>query len=111
MKRGISNEQICILTLVDENNKLYLEPVSVGRLEKAMAKAKLKPKFISDEHNVFVTDDHNAYNRILYGTKAKHEVVPASKHTNGNYNLAKVNSVRSALSKFMDSKAGIQKGI
>lgn len=111
MKRGISNEQICILTLVDENNKLYLEPVSVGRLEKAMAKAKLKPKFISDEHNVFVTDDHNAYNRILYGTKAKHEVVPASKHTNGKYNLAKVNSVRSALSKFMDSKAGIQKGI
>lgn len=82
MKRGISNEQICILTLVDENNKLYLEPVSVGRLEKAMAKAKLKPKFTSDEHNVFVTDDHNAYNRILYGTKAKHEVVPASKHTN-----------------------------
>ena len=47
MKRGISNEQICILTLVDENNKLYLEPVSVGRLEKAMAKAKLKPKFTS----------------------------------------------------------------
>lgn len=93
MKRGISNEQICILTLVDENNKLYLEPVSVGRLEKAMAKAKLKPKFTSDEHNVFVTDDHNAYNRILYGTKAKHEVVPASKHTNGKYNLAKVNSV------------------
>ena len=53
MKRGISNEQICILTLVDENNKLYLEPVSVGRLEKAMAKSKLKPKFTSDEHNVF----------------------------------------------------------
>lgn len=106
MKRGISNEQICILTLVDENNKLYLEPVSVGRLEKAMAKAKLKPKFTSGEHNVFVTDDHNAYNRILYGTKAKHEVVPASKHTNGKYNLAKVNSVHSALSKFMDSKAG-----
>lgn len=106
MKRGISNEQICILTLVDENNKLYLEPVSVGRLEKAMAKAKLKPKFTSDEHNVFVTDDHNAYNRILYGTKAKHEVVPASKHTNGKYNLAKVNSVHSALSKFMDSKVG-----
>lgn len=44
MKRGISNEQICILTLIDQNNTLYLEPVSVGRLEKAMAKAKLKQK-------------------------------------------------------------------
>lgn len=34
MKRGISNERICILTLVDQTGKLYLEPVSVGRLEK-----------------------------------------------------------------------------
>lgn len=66
MKRGISNDQICILTLVDEQGKLYLEPVSVGRLEKAMAKAKLKPRFTPDKSNVLVTDDHNAYNqRIL----------------------------------------------
>ena len=66
MKRGISNDQICILTLVDEQGKLYLEPVSAGRLEKAMAKAKLKPRFTPDKSNVLVTDDHNAYNqRIL----------------------------------------------
>ena len=106
MKRGISNEQICILTLVDQNGKLYLEPVSVGRLEKAMAKAKLKPKFTPDKSNVFVTDDHNAYNRVLYGTGAKHEVVSASRHTNGKYNLATVNSVHSALSRYMDPKSG-----
>lgn len=106
MERGISNEQICILTLVDQNGKLYLEPVSVGRLEKAMAKAKLKPKFTPDKSNVFVTDDHNAYNRVLYGTGAKHEVVSASRHTNGKYNLATVNSVHSALSRYMDPKSG-----
>ena len=75
MKRGISNDQICILTLVDETGKLYLEPVSVGRLEKAMAKAKLKPRMIPDESNVLVTDEHKAYNRATYGTKAKHEVI------------------------------------
>ena len=38
MKRGISNEQICILTLVDSAGKLYLEPVSVGRLGKQWQK-------------------------------------------------------------------------
>lgn len=106
MKRGISNDQICILTLVDDNNRLYLEPVSVGRLEKAMAKAKLKPRFTPDKSNVLVTDDHNAYNRVLYGTKTRHEVVPAGQHANGKYNLAKVNSVHSALSRFMDPKTG-----
>ena len=96
-KRGISNDQICVLTLVDETGKLYLEPVSVGRLEKAMAKTKLKPRIIPDKSNVLVTDDHNAYDRVAYGTKAKHEVVPSGKHTNGKYNLAKVNSVHSQL--------------
>lgn len=100
MKRGISNEQICILTLVDQTGKLYLEPVSVGRLEKAMAKEKLKPKFMPDSSNIFITDDHNAYNRVLYGTGAKHEVVSAKEHKKGKYNLATVNSVHSALSRY-----------
>jgi len=72
-KRGISNDQICILTLVDENGNLYIEPVSVGRLEKAMAKTKLKHKFIGSG-NILVTDDHNAYDKALYGTGVKHSL-------------------------------------
>ena len=106
MKRGISNEQLCILTLVDETGKLYLEPVSVGRLEKAMAKEKLKPRFTPDKSNVLVTDEHNAYNRVTYGTGAKHEVVKADKHARGKYNLAKVNAVHNALSSYMDRTKG-----
>ena len=105
MKRGISNEQICILTLVDENNTLYIEPVSVGRLEKAMAKAKLKQKFTGDK-NVLVTDDHNAYSKIMYGTGVKHAIVPANIHKKSKYNLAKVNSVHSTLASFMDKYRG-----
>lgn len=105
MKRGISNEQICILTLVDQNNTLYLEPVSVGRLEKAMAKSKLKQKF-SGDNNVFVTDDHKAYKRIMYGTGIKHQVVPANEHKKSKYNLAKVNSVHSSLTAYMDRFSG-----
>ena len=106
MKRGISNEQVCILTLVDTTGKLYLEPVSVGRLEKAMAKAKLKPRFTPDKTNVFITDEHNAYNRVLYGTGARHEVVPAKQHKKGKYSLATVNSVHSALDSYMNPHKG-----
>lgn len=105
MKRGISNEQICILTLIDENNQLYLEPVTVGRLEKAMVKAKFKGKF-KDKKSVFVTDDHKAYNRVLYGSGVPHKVVPADKHSVGKFNLAKVNSIHSALASYMDIKTG-----
>lgn len=105
MKRGISNEQICILTLIDENNTLYLEPVSVGRLEKAMAKAKLKQKFTGD-NNVLVTDEHNAYSKIMYGTGVKHEVVNSKVYRKGKYTLAKVNSVHSALASYMSPLEG-----
>lgn len=104
-KRGISNDQICILTLVDENGNLYLEPVSVGRLEKAMAKTKLKQKFTGTD-NVLVTDDHNAYDKALYGTGVKHEKVNSKKHKKGKYSLAKVNSVHSELAKFMSNING-----
>lgn len=73
-------------------------PIILGRLEKAMAKEKLKPRFTPDKSNVLVTDEHNAYNRVTYGTGAKHEVVKADKHARGKYNLAKVNAVHNALS-------------
>ena len=39
--------------------------------------------------------------------KAKHEVIPAGQHRKGKYNLAKVDSVHSALSAFMN--AGVAK--
>lgn len=102
MKRGISNDQICILTIVDDTGKSYIEPVSVGRLEQAMAKSKVKPRLEPDKSNVLVTDEHNAYNRITYGTYAKHEVVKADQHRKGKYNLAKVNSLHSLLDEYMN---------
>ena len=106
MKRGISNEQICILTLIDTTGELYIEPVAVGRLEQAMAKSKLKPRFVPDKSNVLVTDDHNAYNRVLYGTKARHEVVPAGQHAAGKCNLAKVNGLHSGMDSYLDRYKG-----
>lgn len=105
-KRGVSNDQICVLTLVDESNHLYLEPVSVGRLERAMAKTKLKPRFDREHRTVMVTDALAAYDRATYGTGVRHETIPSGKHTVKKYNLAKVNSVHSLLSQYMDQQAG-----
>lgn len=104
-KRGISNDQICILTLVDDKGSIYIEPVSVGRLEKAMAKTKLKHKF-EGEGTVMVSDYHNAYDKSLYGTGVKHEKVKASEHKKGKYNLAGINSLHSEMTKFMNPYTG-----
>ena len=45
-KRGISNDQTCILTCKDRSGNLYVKPACIGR-------------FASDA--VLVTDSHNAY--------------------------------------------------
>ena len=61
---------------------------------------------IPDESNVLVTDEHKAYNRATYGTKAKHEVIPSGKHKNGKYHLADINSVHSQLTAFIERYKG-----
>ena len=42
----------------------------------------------------------------MYGTGVKHQVVPANEHKKSKYNLAKVNSVHSLLTGYMDRFSG-----
>ena len=43
---------------------------------------------------------------MLYGTKARHEVVPAGQHAAGKYNLAKVNGLHSGMDSYLDRYKG-----
>lgn len=56
--RGISNNQTCILTCKDRNENLYVNPVSIGRLETADVKKHLSGGFAPDA--IMVTDSHTS---------------------------------------------------
>lgn len=45
-----------------------------------------------------VTDSHNAYSKFAEGEKIQLEQIPSGKHTNGAYNLSRINSLHSDLS-------------
>ncbi|MCI9505900.1 MAG: IS1595 family transposase [Oscillospiraceae bacterium] len=102
-KRGISNEQACIVVAVDDEKNLIAKPVSVGRLETADAKKLLSGHF--DNGSTLITDSHSAYPVLAKSEKINHVQIKADKHTEGRYNLASVNGIHSQIEKFMPESA------
>lgn len=102
-KRGISNEQACIVVAVDDEKNLIAKPVSVGRLETTDAKKLLSGHF--DNGSTLVTDSHSAYPVLAKSEKISHVQIKADKHTEGRYNLANVNGIHSQIEKFIPESA------
>lgn len=102
-KRGISNEQICIVVAVDENKNLLAKPVSVGSLETNEANNLLSGHFT--DGSTLVTDSNSAYNQLSKSNDIKHIQIKSELHVNGAYNLADVNSVHSQIEKFIPKSA------
>ena len=70
-KRGISNEQVCIIVAVDDEQRIIAKPVSVGRLETTDAQKLLSGRF--GRNTTFVTDSHGAYYRDYQSVYGLHE--------------------------------------
>lgn len=102
-KRGISNEQACIVVAVDDEKNLIAKPVSVGRLETTDAKKLLSGHF--DNDSTLITDSHSAYPSLADSEQIKHIQIKADRHTEGRYNLANVNGIHSQIEKFMPESA------
>ena len=98
-KRGISNQQVCILSCIDLLDNLYLSPTCVGRLVPRHLEQALKTKF--GEDSILVTDSHRAYKTFANKNKIHLRQIPPDKHTSGPYNLAKLNSCHSRLAGFL----------
>lgn len=99
-KRGISNDQTCVLTCQDRSGHLVMIPVSLGRLETDDVSKALAGKFPTD--GIMVTDSHNAYPKFAEQEKIQLEQIEADKHTKGAFNLARINSLHSDLAAYWD---------
>ena len=77
-KRGISNDQTCILTCKDRSGYFLIDPVCVGRLETSDLTKTLAGKFASDA--IMVTDSHAAYPAFAESEKIQLEQIEPGKH-------------------------------
>ena len=102
-KRGISNEQVCILVAIDDDRRLIAKPVSVGRLETSDARKVLSGRL--GEGTTLVTDSHGAYPTLAKQENTRHVQIPSGEHSNGPFNLGAVNGIHSQIEKMLPESA------
>jgi transposase-like protein len=90
-KRGISSEQVCIATAIDKNDNTIIEMVCRGRV----SSKKLNELYSGHvaEGSVVTTDSLSGYKNLSKNLKLKHKPILSGKHSNGVFNLARINSL------------------
>lgn len=102
-KRGISNEQVCIVVAVDTEKQIIAKPLSVGRLETSDAQKLLGGRF--SRGSTLITDSHGAYPTLAKRENVPHVQIESGKHANGPYNLGEVNGIHSQIEKMLPESA------
>lgn len=97
-KRGISDDQTCILTCQDRSGHLLMVPVGVGSLETEDVRKSLAGRFPTD--GIMVTDSHKAYPKFAAEEKIQLEQISSNKHTKGAFNLSRINALHSNLAAY-----------
>lgn len=94
-----NHQHICILTAVDRNNNIYVEPVTSGTADSIDVYNRLQGK-ISKE-SVLVTDDHHSYKYFVRKERIEHVKITGGTYIKGAYSLSRVNALHSAMDKFI----------
>lgn len=94
-----NHQHICILTAIDRNNNIYIEPVTLGTADSLKVYDKLQNRIAKDA--VLVTDDHRSYKYYARKERIEHIKVSGGTYTNGAYSLSRVNSLHSSMDKFI----------
>ena len=102
-KRGLSNELLCIPCAVDETGNVIGRSIKCGAVSYAALNA-LYSKDIITENSTIVTDSCKAY--ILLASDCKSELIQiaAGEHTNGEYNIQRVNSFHTSFMTLINYK-------
>lgn len=94
-----NHQHICILTAIDRTNNIYIEPITSGVANSIDIYNKLQER-ISREA-VFVTDDHRSYDYFARKEMIEHIKIAGGTYVSGAYSLSRVNSLHSAMDKFI----------
>lgn len=100
---GTNRDSVCILTGKDRSGNLYLDPACVGSIESRHVEEMLAGRFAEDA--ILVTDSNHSYKSFAELENIHHELVLASKHANGPYNLGRINSIHSKLNVYWSNDA------
>lgn len=99
IKRGISDQQVCMPFAIDRTGKLYSKVSNLGRPTTKDLHTTLDGHIAKG--STLVTDKHNAYCRFAKSNELEHVQIKGGKTKKGIYNIQRVNSSHSKFRKFM----------
>lgn len=95
----IDHQKVCIITAIDRTGNLYVEPITAGKPTAPDIKKCLTGKLTSDA--VLVTDELRGYNYFSHTEQIEHIKIARDKHSKGAFSLSRVNSLHSAIDRFI----------
>lgn len=97
-----NHQHICILTAIDHNNNIYIEPATAGTAKSQDVYDRLTQ--IVSRDSVLITDDHHSYKMFCRKERIEHVIIESEIHVAGAYSLSRVNSLHSGIERFLGSK-------
>jgi len=104
-KRGISSEQVCIGTGIDNNGSVIMEMACTGRITGEKLE-KLFDGYI-DEGSIIITDSLSSYESLAKSLKLRHKSIPSGQHADGGFSLSCINSLHSRFKGWMNGFNGV----
>ena len=102
-KRGLSNEFLCIPCAVDATGNVIGRSVKCGAVSYAGLSALYSEDKIAD-NSILVTDSCASYILLASDRKSKLVQIPAGEHSNGKYNIQRVNSFHTSFMTLINRK-------
>lgn len=108
VKRGISNEQVAVITACDREKNIHIEAVSMGRISENDIDKVIGKKV--DEKNVLCCDGHNSYKAFAKNKNIEIEIIKTtekSKVKKKIYHIQNVNNLHSIMKEWFGKFHGV----
>ena len=105
-KRGISSEQVCVLTGLDRYGNIYMELICKGRFKNSDLNRVLDGHI--EKGSILCTDSHKGYLQFVVDYNLEHKRIKSGRHLTDNlYSIQRLNSFHSRLKNWMDRFKGV----
>jgi hypothetical protein len=98
-KRGISNQQVCVLCAIDRTGNIITELLCKGRMKHTDLEGLFKDRIEDD--SIFCTDSHKSYIKFAQNFDIELLQIKRGKHKEGIYHIQHINAFHSKLKEWM----------
>lgn len=104
-KRGISDDQVCVLYAIDRAGNMISELICKGRMKSTDVERLFNDKMEKD--SILCTDSHHSYVKFTQKYGLEHQRIKRGRHKEGVYHIQHVNAFHNNLGYWMDRFRGV----